>query len=89
MVEAAQKLGVSAPTLYEWRKGRTAGRSRVKPAEQKRNTVATLQQWFRLLMAEGRGEARLCFRCVHEVAKETKAEKRAYLSVTVLRGERC
>ena len=25
VVEAAAKLGVSAPTLYEWRKGRTAG----------------------------------------------------------------
>jgi len=33
VVEAAAKLGVSAPTLYEWRKGRTAGRSRVKRTE--------------------------------------------------------
>lgn len=32
-MEAAQKLGVSAPTLYEWRKGRTAGRAREKPPE--------------------------------------------------------
>ncbi len=54
--------------------------------EQQRNTVATLQQWFTLLMQEARGEARLCFRCVHEVAKETKADRRAYLKVTVLRG---
>ena len=30
VVEAAAKLGVSAPTLYEWRKGRTAGSSRRK-----------------------------------------------------------
>jgi transposase-like protein len=33
VVEAAAKLGVSAPTLYEWRKGRTPGRSRMKPTE--------------------------------------------------------
>jgi len=30
VVEAAAKLGVSAPTLYEWRKGRTAGSTRRK-----------------------------------------------------------
>ena len=52
--------------------------------EQPRNTVATLQQWFTLLMAEARGEARLCFRWLHVVAKETKADRRAYLKVTVL-----
>jgi len=33
VVEAAEKLGVSAPTLYEWRKGRTAGRPRMKLPE--------------------------------------------------------
>jgi transposase len=33
VVEAATKLGVSAPTLYEWRKGRTPGRARMKPTE--------------------------------------------------------
>jgi transposase-like protein len=33
VVEAAAKLGVSAPTLYEWRKGRTAGSARRKPTE--------------------------------------------------------
>ncbi len=30
VVEAAAKLGVSAPTLYEWRKGRTAGSTQRK-----------------------------------------------------------
>jgi transposase len=30
VVEAAAKLGVSAPTLYEWRKGRTAGSTKRK-----------------------------------------------------------
>ena len=30
VVEAAAKLGVSAPTLYEWRKGRTAGSAKRK-----------------------------------------------------------
>nr|ASA76628.1 transposase [Pyxidicoccus sp. MCy9557] len=33
VTDAAQKLGVSGPTLYEWRKGRPAGRPRPKPAE--------------------------------------------------------
>ena len=33
VVEAAEKLGVSAPTLYEWRKGRTAGQGRRKSTE--------------------------------------------------------
>jgi transposase len=33
VVGAAAKLAVSAPTLYEWRKGRTAGNSRRKPTE--------------------------------------------------------
>ena len=33
VVEAAAKLGVSAPTLYEWRKGRTAGQGRSKPTD--------------------------------------------------------
>ena len=33
VVEAAEKLGVSAPTLYEWRKGRTEGRGRRKLPE--------------------------------------------------------
>jgi len=33
VVEVAAKLGVSAPTLYEWRKGRTPGRARKKPSE--------------------------------------------------------
>lgn len=32
VVEAARKLGVSGPTLYEWRKGRPAGGARPKPA---------------------------------------------------------
>ena len=35
VVEAAAKLGVSAPTLYEWRKGRTADSSRRKPTEKR------------------------------------------------------
>jgi len=30
VVEAAAKLGVSAPTLYEWRKGRPAGSTKRK-----------------------------------------------------------
>ena len=30
VVEAARRLGVSAPTLYEWRKGRTAGSTQRK-----------------------------------------------------------
>jgi transposase len=30
VVEAAARLGVSAPTLYEWRKGRTAGSAKRK-----------------------------------------------------------
>ena len=34
VTDAAQKLGVSGPTLYEWRKGRPAGQRRPKPAEQ-------------------------------------------------------
>jgi transposase-like protein len=34
VTDAAQKLGVSGPTLYEWRKGRPAGHRRPKPAEQ-------------------------------------------------------
>ncbi len=33
VTDAAQKLGVSGPTLYEWRKGRPAGHRRPKPAE--------------------------------------------------------
>ncbi|SEU39003.1 transposase [Stigmatella erecta] len=33
VTDAAQKLGVSGPTLYEWRKGRPAGHRRAKPAE--------------------------------------------------------
>jgi transposase len=33
VTDAAQKLGVSGPTLYEWRKGRPAGHRRGKPAE--------------------------------------------------------
>jgi transposase-like protein len=40
VVEAAQRLGVSAPTLYEWRKGRTPGRPRVKPPEKSQALVA-------------------------------------------------
>lgn len=32
VTDAAQKLGVSGPTLYEWRKGRPTERSRPKPA---------------------------------------------------------
>ncbi|QSQ23198.1 transposase [Pyxidicoccus parkwayensis] len=31
VTDAAQKLGVSGPTLYEWRKGRPAGGPRPKP----------------------------------------------------------
>ncbi|WP_164000034.1 transposase [Pyxidicoccus caerfyrddinensis] len=33
VTDAAQKLGVSGPTLYEWRKGRPAGHRSSKPAE--------------------------------------------------------
>jgi len=33
VTDAAQKLGVSGRTLYEWRKGRTAGGPRPKPVE--------------------------------------------------------
>ena len=33
VTDAAQKLGVSGPTLYEWRKGRPAGHRRSKPTE--------------------------------------------------------
>ena len=33
VTDAAQKLGVSGPTLYEWRKGRPAGDRRAGPAE--------------------------------------------------------
>lgn len=33
VTDAAQKLGVSGPTLYEWRKGRPSGHRRPKPAE--------------------------------------------------------
>jgi transposase len=33
VTDAAKKLGVSGPTLYEWRKGRPAGHRRPKPAE--------------------------------------------------------
>lgn len=33
VAQAAEKLGVSAPTLYEWRKGRAGGRARMKPPE--------------------------------------------------------
>ncbi|WP_224372293.1 IS66 family transposase [Hyalangium versicolor] len=33
VVQAAQRLGVSSPTLYEWRKGRAVGGSRKKPGE--------------------------------------------------------
>ncbi|MDY7228264.1 transposase [Hyalangium rubrum] len=34
VTDAAQKLGVSGPTLYEWRKGRPAGHRRPKSTEQ-------------------------------------------------------
>jgi transposase len=33
VTDAAQKLGVSGPTLYQWRKGSPAGPHRPKPAE--------------------------------------------------------
>ncbi|MCY1043198.1 transposase [Corallococcus sp. bb12-1] len=33
VVEVAQRLGVSGPTLYEWRKGKPAGRARPRFAE--------------------------------------------------------
>ncbi len=33
VTDAAQQLGVSGPTLYEWRKGRPAGHRRPNPAE--------------------------------------------------------
>jgi hypothetical protein len=33
VTDAAQKLGVSGPTLYEWRKGRGEGVPRSKPVE--------------------------------------------------------
>lgn len=39
VVEAAQKLGVSGPTLYEWRKGRPAGHRRPKPTEKSAGLV--------------------------------------------------
>jgi transposase-like protein len=39
VTDAAQKLGVSGPTLYEWRKGRTAGRPRPQPAEKSAGLV--------------------------------------------------
>jgi len=39
VVQAAERLGVSAPTLYEWRKGRTAGRVREKPPEKSQALV--------------------------------------------------
>ena len=34
VTDAAQKLGVFGPTLYEWRKGRASGHRRPKPTEQ-------------------------------------------------------
>ena len=40
VVEAAGKLGVSAPTLYEWRKGRAAGHREQKPAKKSAALVA-------------------------------------------------
>jgi transposase len=39
VVEAAAKLGVSAPTLYEWRKGRAAGRRQLNPTEKSATLV--------------------------------------------------
>jgi transposase-like protein len=39
VVEAAQKLGVSGPTLYEWRKGRAAGTQARKRAQQQARLV--------------------------------------------------
>jgi len=33
VTDAAQRLGVSGPTLYEWRKGPPSGHRRPKPAE--------------------------------------------------------
>jgi transposase len=35
VTDAAQKLGVSGPTLYEWRKGRAAGRPKMKLHEER------------------------------------------------------
>jgi transposase-like protein len=43
VVEAAAKLGVSAPTLYEWRKGRTAGSTRRKKPTEKRGVLVPVR----------------------------------------------
>jgi hypothetical protein len=43
VVEAAGKLGVSAPTLYEWRKGRTAGSTRRKKPTEKRGGLVPVR----------------------------------------------
>jgi len=45
VTDAAQKLGVSGPTLYEWRKGRPARRPRPKP------TVKSARPWCRCASA--------------------------------------
>jgi transposase len=58
VVEAAAKLGVSAPTLYEWRKGRTAGSSRRKPTE-KRGVLVPVRVGERPAEAAVAGESQV------------------------------
>src|SRR5438128_2049192 len=43
VVEAAAKLGVSAPTLYEWRKGRTAGSTKRKKRTEKSQVLVPVR----------------------------------------------
>lgn len=43
VVEAAAKLGVSAPTLYEWRKGRTAGSTKRKKRTEKSGVLVPVR----------------------------------------------
>lgn len=43
VVEAAGKLGVSAPTLYEWRKGRTAGSTKRKKSTERSGVLVPVR----------------------------------------------
>lgn len=61
----------------EWRRG-----SKVRL-----DTVGTPQAWFsKLIDSERDKRVRCCFRCVYEVAKETGADRRWFLWVTIVQG---
>lgn len=53
VVEAAAKLGVSAPTLYEWRKGRTAGSTKRKKRTEKSEVLVPVRVGERPAEAAG------------------------------------